>query len=58
MRYAVVERGRRSAGVAFAIFNDGLCQATARDAVRNITPQNLRIADLECQRRKSKTNMQ
>jgi len=39
MRYAVVERGRRSAGVAFAIFNDRLCQATARDTVRNITPK-------------------
>lgn len=39
MRYAVVERGRRSVGVAFAIFNDRLCQATARDTVRNITPK-------------------
>jgi hypothetical protein len=36
MRYAVVERGRRSCGVRLVTLDDRLWRATERDTVRNI----------------------
>lgn len=36
MRYAVVERGRRSCGVRLAILDGRLLRATERDTVRNM----------------------